>query len=194
MKKIIDKKIFLVIAITSVIGLIFGIMFLFLLDKVDKLLIKTELIDFIDLIKSSEYNIKESIINTSIDNIFYFILIFIFSTIFILSPCTLFISFYNLFTVGFLISSMFYTFKLKGILYIFYLLFPFKLLNIIVSLIFIMYSLKYSKKIYLFFKTNEKINIKEYTKRYSLLFLIFVISSIILSILEIYTSIFLIKL
>ena len=89
---------------------------------------------------------------------------------------------------------MFYTFKLKGILYIFYLLFPFKLLNIIVSLIFIMYSLKYSKKIYLFFKTNEKINIKEYTKWYSLLFLIFVISSIILSILEIYTSIFLIKL
>ena len=58
MKKIIDKKIFLVIAITSVIGLIFGIMFLFLLDKVDKLLIKTELIDFIYLIKSSEYNIK----------------------------------------------------------------------------------------------------------------------------------------
>ena len=194
MKKIIDKKIFLVIAITSVIGLIFGIMFLFLLDKVDKLLIKTELIDFIDLIKSSEYNIKESIINTSIDNILHFILIFIFSTIFILSPCTLFISFYKLFTVGFLISSIFYTFKLKGILYIFYLLFPFKLLNIIVSLIFIMYSLKYSKKIYLFFKTNEKINIKEYTKRYSLLFLIFVISSIILSILEIYTSIFLIKL
>ena len=191
MKKIIDNKILFILLLIAGLGFLFGLVFIFLIDKMDKLIIKTEITEYISLILNKSYSIKKGVMNEITNNLVNYSLIFISSVIFILLPLVLFFDFYIFFTFGFMISSFIYTYKVKGLMYLIYFIFPFKILNICLILMFIMFSIKFSKKIYLFFSTNEEINIKLYTKKYIIIYLLFIVTSIIISVLEMYLSLFL---
>lgn len=194
MKKIIDKKLLIFLFIIAGLGLLFGMLFIFLVDKMDKLIIKTEITEYITLITNKTYSIKNGILNETINNLLIYTIIFISSIIFILFPLILFINFYIFFTFGFMISTFIYTFKMKGLVYLVYLLLPFKILNIFLILLFIMFSIRFSKKVYLFWNTNEDINIKINAKKYLIIYLLFIITSIIVNVFETYLSLFLLNL
>ena len=190
MKKIIDKKTLLFFILISILGLIFGLVFIFFITKMDKLIIKTELTEYIDFIINNKFNIKEAIINSITTNFIEYSTVFITSIIFVLFPICMFLNFYKFFSFGFMIASFIYVFKIKGLKYLLYLIFPFKIIELILFVLFLCFSIRFSKHIYLYLK-NTDINIKLSIKRYFIIYIIFLMTSFIISVLNLLLSSFL---
>jgi len=96
--------------------------------------------------------------------------------------------------IGFLISSVVMTYKLKGVLYSLLIIFPH---HILMSLVLIIYSavmLHFSYKLARGTYKNESINLKTFIKKISVVYLTGVILCFVSSLLEIYVSPFIIKL
>ena len=70
MKKIINKKFNLPVIVTFLIGIVFGIIFIFFISEVDKLIIKSEIEEYLSLVSNSS-NTLNSILNSFLkENIF----------------------------------------------------------------------------------------------------------------------------
>lgn len=193
MKKIIDKKMIYLNAAILTIGIIAGIIFLIFTSKIDKLIIKTEITDFFELLSNGESATLAKLINSFKYNMTYIIIITISSIIYVLSPLILFMNFYKGMLIGFLISSITMTYKLKGILYSILIIFPH---HILMSLTLIIYSsimLHFSYKLLKGTYKNESINIKTFIKKIGVMFICGTALSFISSLLEIFISPFLIK-
>lgn len=194
MKKIIDKKIMYLNCILLGLGVIFGIFFLITSTPLDKLIIKSEITDYINLIISDKVINFSSFFNSFKTNFTYIFIITITSIIYILSPIVLFVNFYKGMLIGFLMGSLILTYKIKGILLAVVSIFPH---HIIMSAILIIYSsimLSYSLKLFKATREEKSINIKLLIKRVGILFVSALILSIITSLLEIFFNSFLMSL
>lgn len=194
MKKLIDKRIIKTLIIVFIVGLIGGIVFLVLTNKLDKLIVKNEIEEYFNLFKDNKYITYNNFINSFKNNIIYITLILISNIIFIMSPITYFINFYKGFLIGFLISSIVYTFKFKGILYSILILIPHQLINNFLIIVYSSIMIKYSIRLFKAFKNKENINIRLFTEKILILFLGALFICLISSLLEIYLNSFIMKL
>ncbi len=188
MKKIIDKKIVVILSVMFVLGFIGGILFLILTNKLDKMIIKEEIEEYFSIINSGKYSNISSLIASFKNNIIYITIIFITTIVFVLSPLALFINFYKGFIIGFLMSSIVLTFKIKGILYSLISLIPHHIIMIILIIIYSSIMLKFSIKLFNGFRKGENINIRLFTEKVLLLFLGAIVIALISSLLEIYLN------
>ena len=122
MKKLINKKIIIVSTILLGLGLISGIIFFFLTSSLDKMIVKNEILEYTSL--SAKSITLSSFLNSLKYNLVYIVIITCSSVLYLFSPLVLFINYYKGLLIGFLISSIFLTYKLKGILYTLVMLFP----------------------------------------------------------------------
>lgn len=188
MKKIMDKKYLIFIGSIFIIGLIFGICFIFFIDSADKLMVKNELVSYIESIKSSDIKLLSGFYNSIKINSLYLFIMAISSLLFIFSFMIPFVVFYKGASVGFLISCFIYSFKSKGILYSFVFMLPHEFINIITIIFFSYYSLKYSYKLFIIFKNKEELNIRKFCNNYFIIFFCFIFVELISSILEIFLN------
>ena len=194
MKKIIDKKIVYANAAILIVGIIAGIIFLILTSKIDKLIIKTEITDFFELLSNNKSASLENLINSFKYNMTYIIIITISSIIYVLSPLILFMNFYKGMLIGFLISSIIMNYKIKGILYSILIIFPHHILMCLTIIIYSSIMIHFSYKLIKGTYKNENINLKIFIKKIGIIFLSGTILSLTASLLEIYISPLLIKL
>lgn len=187
MKKIIDKKIIYTNVALVVLGIIAGIIFLVLTSSLDKLIIKNEITDFFETIKTSNHSFNNLLISFK-SNMTYIIIITISSIIYLFSPLILFINFYKGLLIGFLIGSVVMTYKVKGIFYSLLMLFPHHILMTITLITYGSIMLHFSYKLMKGTYKNESINLKTFIKKIGILFLFGSTCSLISSILEIYLS------
>lgn len=192
MKKILrNKNIYYLLLF--LLGIIFGLIFIFFVTDLDKYLIRSGLTEYITSITSKTFSYKEGLLLSFKSNILYVTIIWLCGMIFFLVPITLFIIFYKGFMLGFMISSFFITYKLKGILYSVLFIFPHELINLLVIVIFGIYSVKFSKNLIKIIYKNENVNLRNILKKYFILYLFFIIISFISSLLEIFLNYFLIR-
>ncbi len=187
MKKIINKRIVVINVILFVLGLLAGIIFLISTSNLDKLIIKEEIIDFFTQIKTSKAFFNNFLISFKY-NIMYLVIILVSSIIFIASPIILFVNFYKGFLIGFLISSIVLTYKLKGIIYALLILIPHHIIMILLIIGYSSIMLEFSYKLFKGTYKSENINLKLFIEKIGILFIGASLVSLIASLLEIYLN------
>lgn len=185
MKKLIDKKIILVSSILLGLGILSGIIFFFITTSLDKMIVKNMMNEFVSIKTNVTFS---TFINSFKYNIIYIVIITLSSLLVIFSPLVLLINYYKGLTIGFLISSIISTFKLKGILYFVAILFPHHILMCILLILYSSIMFKLSLKLLKVIYMNETINLNIFIKKVLILFIISFIVCIIISLLEIYIS------
>lgn len=180
--KIINSKIFKILVVTLVIGFIIGIISFIFMDKTS---LQSSIINYINLIKNDSYNYSNGLISSIISNIKYSSIIWISGIIFFCSLIIPLIIIYRGISLSLTISTIIYTYKLKGMLYALIIVFP-TILNEIIFLFLSYYSINFSIKCYNTIKNNKDINLRSFIKNYFYIFLILSLLLIISSIIEIY--------
>lgn len=194
MKKILNKKTLLFYFLLFGLGTIFGLIFIFFISDLDKYVIKNGLTEYITSITSNSFSYKEGLVLSLKTNIIYITLIWLCGIIFIFIPIVVFIIFYKGFIIGFMISSFILTFKAKGIFYTILFIFPHEIINSLAIIIFSIYSFKFAKKIMGTIYRNEEVNLRKLSKNYFIIYSLFIVVSLVSSLIEIYINSFLIKL
>ena len=180
--KIINSKIFKILVVTLVIGFIIGIISFIFMDKTS---LQSSIINYINLIKNDSYNYSNGLISSIISNIKYSSIVWISGIIFFCSLIIPLIIIYRGISLSLTISTIIYTYKLKGMLYALIIVFP-TILNEIIFLFLSYYSINFSIKCFNTIKNNKDINLRSFIKNYFYIFLILSLLLIISSIIEIY--------
>ena len=180
--KIINSKIFKILVVTLVIGFIIGIISFIFMDKSS---LQSSIINYINLIKNDNYNYSNGLISSIISNIKYSSIIWISGIIFFCSLIIPLIIIYRGISLSLTISTIIYTYKLKGTLYALIIVFP-TMLNEIIFLFLSYYSINFSIKCFNTIKNNKDVNLRSFIKNYFYIFLILSLLLIISSIIEIY--------
>lgn len=189
--KIIKSRIFKVLILLFILGLLFGVISFIFMDKAS---LENYTLNYVDLISKNNFDYIKGLINTLISNYKYLSILWIFGIIFFLFPLVPLIIIYRGISIGLMISSIIYSFKLKGFLYALIMLFPAKIINELIYIIMSYYSISFSLKIYNAIKTNKSINITSFSKNYFYILLIFIVALTLTSIFEVYLSTNIIKL
>ena len=187
MKKIINKKFNLPVIVTFLIGIVFGIIFLFFISQVDKLIIKSEIEEYLSLVSNSS-NTLNSILNSFKNNLLYLTIIWVSSITIIFTPIVFFVIFYKGFLTGFLMSSFIMIFGIKGFIYSLIFTFPHEIINIIVFILFSIIMVSISYKIMRSIYNNDTINLRIFCKKVFILYISFLVVLLLSSILEIYLN------
>lgn len=180
--KIINSKIFKILVVTLVIGFVIGIISFIFMDKSS---LQSSIINYINLIKNDNYNYTNGLILSIISNIKYSSIIWISGIIFFCSLVIPLIIVYRGISLSLTISTIIYTYKLKGALYALIIVFP-TILNELIFLFLSYYSINFSIKCFNTIKNNKDINLRSFIKNYFYIFLILSLLLIISSLIEIY--------
>lgn len=144
-KLIINKRIFLFLLTMSIIGVITGCIFLIIISKNNSIELNNEINSFINNINSLNY--FESFKNIFSANVFYLLVIWLIGISIIGIPISLILFFIKSFSLGFTISSFLLTYKLKGILISLIYIIPCQIINIIITIYLLSFSLIISFKL-----------------------------------------------
>lgn len=186
-----DKSIYVSLLIALLISLIFGMFFITILNSTDKVTLKEYITNFFNSIKQGNViNIFKILINNNLGILITAILAFSV----ILFPLVIGIIFYKGFTLAFTITSLIYTFKIKGIILAFLYVFPSLILNLIFYFIMCYYSFKLSLILFNKVINKDTTNINKFLKKYLVILIICVVFVSILSLYDAYLLPILIKL
>ena len=180
--KIIKSRIFKALTLIVMISILLGIISFIITNKKE---IKFDLINYITLIKNGKFNYTNSLITSLFNNFKYSFLIWIFGIIFIFSFISILLIVYKGISLGFMLSGIIYTFKVKGLLYGLILSIP-CILNIFIYIVLAYYSINFSIKSLNAFRNNRQINYKSFYINYIYIYLILLIILIISSLIETY--------
>lgn len=173
-----DKSIYISLIFVLVIALLFGTFFITILTDTDKTTIINYIKNYIENINTN--NLLNNLINTNITGILIWIIGFSIIGI----PLIICILFYKCFSLAFTVSSLIYTYKVKGILISIVYIFPNLILNLLVYFILTYYSFKLC--ITLLNNLINKVEIKNILiKKY---FIILLISIILLTMSSLYET------
>ena len=180
--KIIKSRIFKALTLIVMISILLGIISFIITNKKE---IKSDLINYITLIKNGKFNYTNSLITSLFNNFKYSFLIWIFGIIFIFSFISILLIVYKGISLGFMLEGIIYTFKVKCLLYGLILSIP-CILNIFIYIVLAYYSINFSIKSLNAFRNNRQINYKSFYINYIYIYLILLIILIISSLIETY--------
>lgn len=202
MKQIIDKLVYvakkekrkiLFLTVLAFIGIITGSIFTTILSDTDKKLVISYITDFINIIDTGKLNYLESFKNAMISNIIFIVTIWVLGISVIGIPVNIFIYFVKTFILGFSISSFILTYKAKGCILSLLYIFPHHLINIILYVILLLFSIHFSMKIIASLKSKKGVSFKLVFQRYVVILIFVLIVTILTTLLEVFVTPFLIK-
>ncbi len=164
--KIIKNRIFKILVIVFVVGVVFGIISYFLLD------FKNSIINYFISIENGNISKTSLLLNSFFYNFKLSSIIWIFGIIFVfvfISPIIIFLRGVSL---GITIINIICYFKLKSLLIGLIYMFPCVLVNELVFILLCYYSISFSIKLFRAFKNNKLLNIKSFSINYIYIFII----------------------
>ncbi len=182
--KIFKSNIFKVLVISLILGIILGVISFILLDKK---VINNDLNNYINLIKIGNFDYLSRLVTSISSNLSFSFFIWIFGIIFILSFINIILLIYKGISFGFMISSIFYTFKFKGVILSLILSLN-NILNMLVYIMLCYYSINFAIKCFNAFRYNKLVNFKSFYIRYIYIYLFLIMVLVISSLFEIYIS------
>ena len=181
--KIIKSRVFKILVSVFVLGILFGVLIYVLYGSKD-----SSIINYFETLKNEKFNYLISLFNSIKYNYKFLILIWILGIIFIFSLFIPFIVCFRGISVGFTISLIICTYKIKGLLLSLILCFPCIILNEIIFLLLSYYSINFAIKTYKTIKYNKTVTLRYYIKNYFYQLLIFCVVLLLSSLFEIYIT------
>lgn len=164
-----DKSIYLSLIIALLISFIFGMFFITILSSTDKVTLKEYITNFFTSIKQGKIiSLYKTLINNNLGILITSILAFSV----VLFPLVIVIIFYKGFTLAFTITSLIYTFKIKGIILAIVYVFPSLIFNLVFYFIMCYYSFKLSLILFNKVINNDTTNINKFLKKYLVIILV----------------------
>lgn len=186
-----DKSIYVSLIIALLISFIFGMFFITILSSTDKVTLKEYITNFFDSIKQGKIiSLYKTLINNNLGILITAILAFSV----VLFPLVIVIIFYKGFTLAFTITSLIYTFKIKGIILAIVYVFPSLIFNLVFYFIMCYYSFKLSLILFNKVINKDATNINKFLKKYLVIILICIVFVSLFSLYDTYLLPSLIKL
>lgn len=181
-KKLKEKKLFIIIFIVTVISFIIGILLISILSGNNKSLIVKSLNNFFISIKENKLNQSALLYKTLTNNIIINLIIWILGISIIGIPIVISILSFKSLTFGFTISSLIYTYKFNGIIKSIIYIIP-NLINLFIIFVLSYYSISFSLMLfnYLFRKKeyNKIIIVNRYLKLLLILLLLLILTAVL---------------
>ena len=164
-----DKSIYLSLLTALLISFIFGMFFITILSSTDKVTLKEYITNFFTSIKQGKIiSLYKTLINNNLGILITSILAFSV----VLFPLVIVIIFYKGFTLAFTITSLLYTFKIKGIILAIVSVFPSLIFNLVFYFIMCYYSFKLSLILFNKAINKDTTNINKFLKKYLVIILV----------------------
>ncbi len=189
-----NKNIYISIILVMIISLIFGTLFITILNDSDKLLVTNQINEFFKNIADNKYIANENLVNNLLNNNVYGIVLWIIGISIIGIPVIICMFFYKGFVLAFTISSLIYNFKVEGVFLSFIYVFPHMIISLIVYFILTYYSFHLSIKLLRKILNKEDFKLKFYIRKYIFILLLSVITLSLCSLYETYVVPYLLKL
>lgn len=193
-KKIHTNKRMLVFLFTLLfMAVLFGSFFATKLSTNDLEEIKSSLDTFFSMTKQNKINPLPAFFQSFGANIMFTIAIWILGISVIGAPLMIVLFFMKAFTMGFTIASMIKIYHLKGLLYSLIYIFPHQVINLLVFIFFIMFSMSLSITLFQALLKKKTVDFSKVMNRYVFILAITIGILIITSLLEIYLMPFLFR-
>lgn len=190
-----QKKLYFFLIGLIVVGVLSGILFWFIINKEDKLLVNNDLTSFFTSIKDgNNINYFSSLLNSVITNLIYIGFIWLLGISIIGFPIILIMIALKGFIVGFSISSIVATYGFKGILGALSYTFPHQIIFLTLLVLLGFYSISFCIKLFKYLFLKQNINFKDAMRRYLKILLISSITSVVISLFETFVATYFIKL
>ncbi len=182
-KKLKEKKLFIIIFIVTVISFIIGILLISILSGNNKSLIVKSLNNFFISIKENKLNQSALLYKTLTNNIIINLIIWILGISIIGIPIVISILSFKSLTFGFTISSLIYTYKFNGIIKSIIYIIP-NLINLFIIFVLSYYSISFSLMLFNYLFRKKEYNKRIIVNRYLKLLLISLFLLILTAVLE----------
>lgn len=193
-KKIHTNKRMLVFLFTLLfMAVLFGSFFATKLSTNDLEEIKSSLDTFFSMTKQNKLNPLPAFFQSFGANMMFTIVIWILGISVIGAPMMIVLFFMKAFTLGFTITSMIKIYHLKGLLYSLIYIFPHQVINLLVFIFFIMFSMSLSITLFQALLKKKTVDFSKVMNRYVFILAITIGILIITSLLEIYLMPFLFR-
>ena len=179
-----DKKIMLFLNIISIIGIISGSIFVIIINKNDKRLMLESVIKLFTKIKNNDFNYILTLKNSILNNYIVTFFIWIVGISVIGALIVIFLLFYKCFILTFTISSIIYSYGIKGIFLSLIYIFPHMILNILIFMYIGSYSIKLPIILIKSIIKKENLNFKSFLNNYLKVLLISILFLTISSFIE----------
>lgn len=190
---IINKKNYFIFLISFfIVSLIIGIIFFNYLNNNDKEILSSNINSYFTI--NDSYNYLKVLLESIKNNFLGIVLIILLGISIIGIFLILFLYFAEGFTLGFTISSIIYTYKLKGIIGIISYLIPSKIIYLIMLFILTYFAIRFSYKLFCYFILKKDIDLHEEMHKYLKKGLICLLIGLVCSLLEVFVSPLMIKL
>lgn len=192
-KAIANKRIILFLSGLSLIGLIFGSIFITIISKEDQSLIQSYIENFMNTVQAGKLNHMDAIKNTLVSSLSFTSIIWMLGISIIGIPIIIFMYFTKSFMIGFSIASFILKYKLKGLVYAVAYIFPHHLINLIVFTLLMVYSIKFSYYLLNSILKKKTIHFKNLMNPYLSILVIVVVTLLITSLYETFVVPYFIK-
>ena len=168
----------------SIIGFLFGCIFILIISKTDKTLVKDYVESFIKNLNTNKFDYLDIFKNTMINNILFIVVIWLLGMSVIGIPINIFYYFLKCFVLGFTCISFVLTYKLKGSIFSLIYVIPHNLINITLFTILVYYSLYFSLLLIYSIIKKKNINFKSFISKYTKILIFSIIGIIITGLYE----------
>ena len=181
-KKLKDKKQFIIIFVICIVAFIIGVLLPSILNEENRKIIQTSLNSFFDTIKNHQLKTNELLFKTLTSNIIIDLILWLLGISIIGIPIVIILLGYKSLSLGFTISSIISTYKLNGVIKALIYIVP-NIINLFIFFVISYYSISFSLMLfnYLFRKKeyNKRIIVNRYLKLLVISIIILIFSSVI---------------
>lgn len=187
------KRLYLFLLLIFIIGVIFGSIFITILDEPDINTVLTQIDTFFKQIDSNKIDYMNVLKNSATSNLLFVLAIWLLGISIIGIPIIIVMIFLKGFMLGFSIAAIIAKYKLIGILGGLTYIFPHIIISVMVIFVMSYYALRLSFNLLRAIIKRKSINFGEIINRYSLIMVISIIIMIIASLIETFVSPYIIK-
>lgn len=178
------RKLFKILLLITIISIVLGVFYVAIISKDDKTLLKTSFNTFFKSIKENNYDQISAFRKCLLSNVLLTFTVWILGISIIGIPISIIYLTFKSFVFGFSISSLIYTYGIKGIIPSIIYSFPL-FINLLIIFLLTFYAINFSQKLYLFLFKKKDVNLNRMVRIYSkflfILLIIMVISCLISS-------------
>lgn len=164
----ISKRFTIFLFVLTLVGVIAGSLFITILSSSDKALVKDYLGQYIEITKSGKVNYVSVFINSFMSSGLSALVIWLLGISIVGIPVILFLFFCKVFTLGFSVGSILFTYQFKGVLLSLVYVFPHQVINLFAFGLLMVYALSVSVKMISAVFKKKAIDFKSIMGRYSL--------------------------
>jgi stage II sporulation protein M len=188
------RKLYLFLLLIFIIGVVFGSIFITILNEQDKTTVINQIVSFFTQIKANKINYLEVLKNSITSNLIYVVVIWLLGISIIGIPIIIFINFLKGFMIGFSIAAIIAKYKLIGILGSFTYIFPHIILLVLIIIKVSYHALALSLNLLKAIIERKSINFNEIASHYCFSLLISSIIVVAASLIETFVSPYVMKL